>query len=232
MGDLIRFDYRFEFPDGRSRAYQLALHPETLEIQKSTTPQSLPVWTALTVGQCSHCPLKVETHPECPIAVNLKDLFEAFRDEKSFSEVTMHIQTAERTFSKTLPLQNGLFSIFGLIMATSGCPIMCFLKPMARFHLPFATFEETTVRTVSIYLMAQYFKLKRGETPDWELKDLDRHYAELQKVNQGMIQRLRSMATTGDANQNSVTILDTFAKLLGLSLKKDLQKFEYLFVNP
>ena len=30
------------------------------------------------------------------------------------------------------------------------------LKPMVRFHLPFATVEETVFRSVSTYLLSQY----------------------------------------------------------------------------
>ena len=37
-------------------------------------------------------------------------------------------------------------------MALSGCPVLEQLKPMARFHLPFASVEETIYRAASMYL--------------------------------------------------------------------------------
>ena len=49
-------------------------------------------------------------------------------------------------------------SLIGLIMALSGCPHMEFFKPLARFHLPWASLEETTLRSASIYLLMQFFK--------------------------------------------------------------------------
>ena len=63
-------------------------------------------------------------------------------------------------------------SIMGLISATSGCPHTAFLKPLAWFHLPFASEEETVFRAVSAWLLKQYFRECDGELGDWTLDGL------------------------------------------------------------
>ena len=40
-------------------------------------------------------------------------------------------------------------------MATAGCPWTDRLRPMARFHLPFANEAETVYRSVSMYLLSR-----------------------------------------------------------------------------
>ena len=90
---------------------------------------------------------------------------------------------------------------------------MSILRPMVRFHLPFATIEETIYRSVSCYLLAQYFLLKKGKEPDWELEKLAQAYEDIQMINVGMTDRLRSISEE-DANANAVVVLDVFAKAL------------------
>ena len=51
--------------------------------------------------------------------------------------------------------QQAMSSVLGLIMATSGCPWTDRLRPMARFHLPFASEAETLYRSVGMFLLAR-----------------------------------------------------------------------------
>lgn len=227
---MISIHYQFEFADGRKRIYEAKLDPQTLIFQprKSLTPSA---WTMLKVSQCSHCPLKSEESPTCPIALNLSDLVDEFKDEVSFTKVKVTVTTAERAYIKETDVQTGLYGIMGLIMATSGCPMMNVLKPMARFHLPFSTVDETIMRSVSFYLMRQYFEHSTDKVFDWELKGLDKHYQDIQKVNQGIAGRFKTVIQGGDASRNTVTTLDCFSKLLNMALTKNLEKFRGLFVN-
>jgi hypothetical protein len=105
------------------------------------------------------------------------------------------------------------------------------LKPMVRYHLPFATHEETTYRAISMYLFSQYFLSKRGSQPDWELKDLVRIYDDVRKVNEYFCQRLAKIRLQNeDANINAMVILDCLADSLQFSIHIDMLKdFEPLF---
>jgi hypothetical protein len=227
MTKAIRVAYDFIFPDGTETSYAVELDPATLAlVPRGAEPP--PDWTRLERHQCGHCPLKAHEHPHCPVAVNLSALVEFFKDKASFAEATVRVRTEERTYLKTVPLQQGIFGIFGLIMATSACPYMDFLKPMARFHLPFSTPEETIVRSVSMYLLRQYFVAKRGGQPDLDLQQLETHYENIGKVNDGMLARIKAVAEK-DADINALIVLHSFARLLAMAMSKDLSRIEPLF---
>src|SRR5262249_19746422 len=156
--------------------------------------------------KCSHCPLKAKTTPNCPIAVNLADLFESLDGQKSFTQVEVKVTAPERTYVKQVELQEGLFSLVGLIMATSQCPYMEFLRPMARFHLPFSSPEETITRSVSIHLLWHYFNRTKGERFYLDLSELAKSYEEIQQVNVGFVKRMPSIPTR-EVSLNAVSIL-------------------------
>ena len=223
----IEFVYHFSFPDGAATSYTVALDRATLSF-KPTRQEPPPAWARLLNHQCGHCPLDPATHPYCPVATNMSALVESFKDRASVAEATVTVITEERSYVKALPLQRGIFGILGLIMATSECPYMEFLRPMARFHLPFSSAEETIVRSVSMYLLHQYFVAKRGGRPDLSLGHLETHYENIQKVNEGMLERIKGVVEN-DADLNALIILQGFADLLTMAISKDLSKIEPLF---
>ncbi len=221
--------YKFKFAGGKTRAYDIKINPENLSLIEPEYT-TLPAWTDLEHCKCKHCPLKKEQTKTCPIAKNLAYIADEYKEHKSFEVVEVEVYTKYRNYFKKISLQEGLYSIFGLIMATSSCPHMKFLRPMARFHLPFSNFHETIVRSASMYLLGQYFVAKKGGSPDYQLKGLDSLYEKVQQVNLGIIDRIRSVAT-GDADANSVTILHGFAQLLSMQLGDGLSEIEPYFTS-
>ncbi len=225
----VHITYRFTFSDGRKVEHKIAIDSDTtLLIPQNMEPP--PAWTLLENQKCSHCPLKKETSPHCPVAKNLSAIATDFKDAISYEKVTAEVITEERTFHKELQLQEALFGLFGLVMAVSGCPYLKFLSPMARFHLPFSTFEETMARSVSFYLLRQYFVAKNGGTPDFELKEFAKLYANLDEVNIGMTNRIRTIAKR-DAQANSIVTLDSLAKLLSSQVSHRLTDLEKMFTS-
>ena len=130
----------------------------------------------------------------------------------------------------TAQAQRGIRSIMGFILASSGCPMLDFLKPLARFHQPLPTPEGTFFRAASMYLLAQYFISKAGQTPDFDLAGLKQHYENLQIVNQALAERLR---TTGieDATVNALVLLDTYAASIPDMIQTSLGNLKYLFAG-
>ena len=220
-------NYRFIFKDGNEEYIPVKLYLKNLSFISGKAKKG-EKWTALTYHQCQNCQLKSKDHPHCPIALNLTNIIPKFRNFKSFETVLIRVETPERVYEKETTLQQALGSLLGIIMVTSGCPTMLMLKPMTRFHLPFATVEETVYRAVTTYLLGQYFRKKKGKTPDWELKKLAYAYEEIQTVNMGITDRLRSISEE-DANANAVVVLDVFAKVLPSSIFVELRELEYLF---
>ena len=72
----------------------------------------------------------------------------------SFDTVGVTVVQAERTVHAETTAQQAMSSVLGLIMATAGCPWTDRLRPMARFHLPFASEVETLYRSVSMFLLS------------------------------------------------------------------------------
>jgi hypothetical protein len=225
----ITYRYTFRFSDGAEKRFEVRLDPATLALISSTEPAK-PHWTKLGYHQCEQCPLK-ESATHCPVAVNLANLVESFKDTLSHEEISVTVETAQRSYSKQTSLQQGLSSIIGIYMVTSNCPVMDKLRPNVRFHLPFASSGETVYRAVSVYLMAQYFRMKRGEVPDWTLEHLSEIYKLVWLVNKGMSQRL-SHASAQDANVNAVIVLSTFGSTLDNYLEECLAEFTPLFAPP
>ena len=222
------FRYEFRFADGRRQTFTIRVNPQTLELIQPPTA-SLPEWTALTYKQCPSCPLRPEQSPRCPAAVSLVELVNVFGSLRSIDEVDVRVEMAERQYVKRCALQEGLGSLLGLLMATSGCPVTAKLRPMARFHLPFSTTEETRYRVLSMYLLAQYFRAQRGQTPDWMFAQLVRFYEELSTVNKHLFARITSLVTE-DANLNALVRLDALAMSVAFTVDQHLlEELEQLF---
>jgi len=227
MSDMLTFDYEFTFQSGRKSRFQIRLNSRTLEyIQPGN--RMTPEWTKLENHQCENCTLNPSEHPFCPIALNLVDILPEFIDIFSYEETDVVVKSEQRTYSARVPVQQGLSSMLGIYMVSSGCPILTHLKPMVRFHLPFASVEETIYRSVSTYLLRQYFRHMRGEEADWNLKDLVQLYTEIQQVNMDMAERLRSIPAK-DANINALIVLDIFAREMPSNIEESLEILEYLF---
>jgi hypothetical protein len=227
-GKEILYRYNFAFANGKTCTFEVRLDDETSNL--ITQPRdSYPDWALLKNNQCPQCPLDAATHKYCPVAANMVDLVEYFRDFNSIDRVVLTIEAKTRKYVKEASVENGISSLIGLYMATSGCPIMEKLKPMARFHLPFASTEETRHHAISTYLLAQYIRYKHGQTPDWELKGLGKLYEDIRDINRTFVNRLKD-ASKLDASSNALVKLDCFAMDISFLIDHNaLQKMEKNF---
>jgi hypothetical protein len=226
----FRFHYQFKFSDGNIKDYEILLAPDTLSLIRENDDQPPADWTRLECDQCQCCPLTPQTHPLCPIAVNIMELVDNFKEVFSYHDCTVMCETQERTYIKQTSVMEGLSAIFGVIMATSECPIMEFLKPMARFHLPFSTIEETTVRSAAMYLLAQYFRYKRKGGMQFDFSILEKHYAKVQLVNEGLLARINGVSSE-DADKNAIITLHSLSQFLSMEMDYSLQGLEPIFAN-
>jgi hypothetical protein len=222
----VRFKYTFSFDNDDSKVFEIALDASTLElIHDRDLPK--PEWAKLSFFPCDHCPL-AEHSEYCPVAVNLSHIVTEFKDSVSHERTHVIVETPERTYVKDTTLQKGLSSIIGIYMVTSNCPVMDMLRPMVRFHLPFATPTETMFRTVSTYLTGQFLRMRDGKRPDWELHQLLEIYKAISAVNKGMSRRL-SNASIKDANVNAVIILHSFGDAVPYFIENGLAEIKQFF---
>jgi len=153
---------------------------------------------------------------------------EIFHEHNSYDDVTVEVIDSRRQYLKDTSLQDGLGSLVGIIMVTAGCPVLAPLRPMVRYHLPFATLEETEFRMISMYLVAQYLRQKDGKEPDWSLEGLQEIYDRVRDVNQCFAKRIRS-ASKNDAGVNAIIILDCFAKAIPFAIRTLMKDYEKYF---
>jgi hypothetical protein len=218
-------EYVFKMSDGREDRF-------VVEVERGS--RALPVldegpfWSELGYEMCPSCPLAKTGAKRCPPAVDLTEVLTRFAEILSIETAVVRVIAPERTFEKQTDTQTALQSLLGLIMATSACPVLGRLKPLARMHLPFATVEETIARTAGSFLVAEYFRAKDGGLPDWNLEGLRGLYMELQDVNMAFAARIRAAAKR-DASLNAISLLFSVSVLVSASLEADLAKVRTLY---
>lgn len=226
--DTIKYNYKFKFNNGEEQDFNIALDRFSLDLIQQEE-KYCPAWTKLNNCKCPNCSLDEKKHKFCPIAVNLEDIIDYFSVFVSSEPVDVFVTTNERTYLKKVTLQQGVSSLIGIYMVTSGCPVMEKLKPMVRFHLPFATMEETMYRAISMFLVSQYFSHRHGGNAEWDLKKLYAAYENVKIVNKSFLKRLKTIDTK-DSNLKAVVVLDYFATIVNFSIdSKMVDDLNYLF---
>jgi hypothetical protein len=218
--------YRYSRAGQSGTTFALRFDSETSVL--ADLPSTGPEWTALEVHQCANCPLTPEQNPHCPMALALMEPVARFGEVRSYSQVAVEVVTEERTVSFEGGAQDGISPLIGLLCAASGCPVTAPFRPMARFHLPFASELETVYRAASMYLLGQYFRAGKGSTTDLELNGLLDIYRNIEVVNRAMAKRLREAARE-DSTVNAIVVLDLFAKTMPLAVEESLEDLRGLF---
>jgi hypothetical protein len=227
MPSPLTIQYIFRFRNEETSEILLQLDEDTLALLPMGK-HAPPLWAEINVHKCKGCPLDPATDPHCPIAVQLGKIVDIFHKHNSYDDVTVEVVDSRRSYLKETSLQDGLGSLVGIVMATGGCPVLAPLRPMVRFHLPFATLEETEFRMISMYLVAQYLRQKNGMQPDWSLDGLQAIYDRVKDVNQSFAKRIRS-ASSNDAGVNAIIILDCFAKAIPFAIRTLVKDYEKYF---
>jgi hypothetical protein len=223
----ITISYRFTLEDGAEEFVELALDSKTLSLRTSEAAD-LPPWTELGFRQCPDCPLQATTTPHCPAAAGLVGLVRGFARVLSYERIKVEVCTPERTVTLDTSAQQAVSSLMGLIMAVSGCPFTAFFRPMARFHLPGATTDETIYRAASMYMLAQYYVHFSGNEPDFAFAGLLEKYEAVQKVNRAFVKRLHAAADY-DSTINALVVLDAWALTIPWAVEESLAGFRHLF---
>ncbi|MDP2414297.1 hypothetical protein [Daejeonella sp.] len=226
--EILNYTYTFKLKSGLEKAFRVSVDKSSLSIIYQKT-NSFPDWTKLKNFRCSHCALDLKVHEYCPLAINLVDIIQTFQEYNSFDEAEITVETENRNYSKVTSVQSGVSSMLGIRMVTSGCPVMGKLKPLIPTHLPFASLEETEMRVLSSYLLAQYVKWKKGGEPDWEMTNLINIYEDIRILNHNVSKKIADLEKK-DVSINSLIVLNNFADYVSFTLdEKMLEDFETIF---
>lgn len=208
--------YHFRQPD------HTVSYTHSLEQKEPIDVSDAEDWTKLSFHRCSACSCDQQQY--CHIAVRLQKPARLLNEFVSHQPLEVEVIAPERTYFKKTNAQEGLSSLFGLVMATSGNPAFDHLRGLARFHLPFASLEETMFRSASAYIMREF--IRDGDMPDKQaIQDgLRAKYDVIAEVNRCAIYRLRQgIVPQFDAQQNAIIILDSLGAMVSLSLENRLK---------
>ena len=219
MSAADEIEYTFTLNDGSIQKFKVDLDRQ---FDPKENTKLHPYWVTLDFNQCTNCPLKLVKSPFCPVAIDIEDIAVKFRKVLSSDKVLVEVESKERKYSKHCDVQTGLRSLLGLVMATSACPILSNLRPLAYYHLPFASQEETLFRTVSAYLLRQYLLFREGKIEALDLKGLDQLYKDLLVVNRSFKTRMEAISVK-DANMNALVSLFSLSMGVAYSLEDDLK---------
>lgn len=212
--------YTFEFPDGSLKEFIFHLDKQSMNsVDEVTGPYY--DWAKLENFKCLHCPLSEAENLYCPVAIRLSGIIHQFRELPSYSEAKVTVVTEHRTYFKDTSLQSGVSSMLGIVMVSSGCPIMGKLKPLLHFHLPFASLEETQVRALSFYMLSQYLKWKKGQLPDWDMQGLVMIYEDIRQLNYNVTRKIANLEIM-DTSINSIVVLNNFADYVTFTIDEKM----------
>jgi hypothetical protein len=224
MSKPLSIRYRFDLPDGSQKTLNFTFDPASFRLTNAA-PAEPPFWTELKFNQCANCPLKPDAHPHCPSALQMAAALEPLKELVSFDTVGVTVLQSGRTVYVETSAQQAMSSVLGLIMATAGCPWTDRLRPMARFHLPFANEAETLYRSVSMFLLSR--EMSAADHPP-AFGGLTELYENLHLVNRDMSRRLGA-ATSTDPARNAMALLDSYTTLLPAALDRSLEEWKPLF---
>ena len=224
----VHIIYRIKLNAGAPEVFDFRLAETTFDLISEQVSDP-PPWTRLEYRQCPHCPLSKEEHTYCPLALQLHSIVDRFHDTRSIDEVVVEVVTEERHVRQRTALQRVIASMLDLVYPICGCPKTAFMKPLARFHLPLCSEEETVFRVTGMYLLAQYF-LSRTASANGriEFDGLTGIYNDLHILNAAVASRLQS-ATQSDSSKNAITLLDMYSTLVPLLLEDELAEMRGFF---
>lgn len=221
--------YRFFNPNNEKTVITLCFDEETYQIKLDDELEK-PGWAKLSHQKCSNCPLGDDIE-WCPTALAIAQFLPSFKSKFSYEKTIVEVETPTRTVVSKATFQTGIASLLGLACATSGCPHSKFLRPMARFHLPFANEQETVFRSLAANLLMQYVEKSQNGTGNISVNfdKLNESYGALSVVNSFLAERLRD-GVERDAALNAVIILDGFALITPENTDGTFEDLQDVFV--
>jgi hypothetical protein len=217
--------YIFELED-RKAAFDVSIDDFEVELGEA----SMPEWMRLDYEQCQICTQKSSDCLVCTMAVRIQTVIDTFGKDVSTEKVRVQVRTPQREFEQHCDLQTGIHSLLGLLMATSGCLYLETMRALVNFHIPFCSTEEMLRRIVGAYLTKQYFVLRDGGKPDWDLKGLEAVFHNLSIVNKDFVRRLKG-AVEKDAVTNAIHAYFATSSLFAADLKSQIERQRGYLLN-
>ena len=198
-------------------------HRFDVELVRPPAGGDLPEWTLLETDKCPHCPLPSTPGAHCPAAADLVPVVERFSALSSIDRIDVHVVTPEYEARKRTDTQTALRALMGLILATSACPILGRMRPLAHMHMPFVTATQMVYRIVSMHLLGCFLRSEQVG-----LEGLDDFFSDIDRLNHAFFGRL-NRAVQRDAGINALLALHSRSTLAGLSIEPEIENIRAWF---
>ncbi len=200
-----------------------AEHRFDVELNRPAATGDLPDWTLLDTHKCGNCPLASTPGARCPAAADLVPIVEKFSALASIDNVEVRVLREQYEAHKRTDTQTALSALMGLILATSACPILSRMRPMAQTHLPFPTETEIVYRIITMHLLRCYLA---DTKPD--LGTLNDFFADFETLNDAFSKRLKR-AIQNDASINALVVLHSRNMIASFSIDEKLEEIREWF---
>ena len=188
-------------------------------------------WAELDFHKCDHCPLSSDEHQYCPASVSIADIIEYFNDHPGHTHARCIVHTQGKTIVADKSIQEALTALIGLRLASSKCPILSHMKPMARFHDPFLSPYQLVYRATSMFLLGQYIRHREGESAEWSGDGLKTLYDKVGRVNMKLSERIRSAGEV-ESTPCSMMIFSVLTISMTLLFDEHLEILKGLYQLP
>ena len=193
--------------------------------RKGIAPEELnahsgvPFWVKLDYKQCKICPLNSDMIIFCPAAFELQDVIIQCSELVSYEKVEISRESEGGSISTQTDMQNALFSVIAEKVISSACPVMNSRHWTTEYYSMITTPENIFYRSLSSYLVRQFFIDSRGREADFQLKGHIDYVDEVFCVFDKLLQRFRDVSKK-DASNNAVVRLVMMAQVLQIHREK------------
>jgi hypothetical protein len=171
----------------------------------------LPDWVKLEYHQCPICPFKSETITFCPAAFEMKDVIHQCSSCISYERVELSRLAEGGTVTTETDMQKALFAVIGEKAISSACSRLNSRQWSLGYYSILPTPENLFYRSISTYLMRQFFTSPGNCDPD--LKGHLDYLDEVIDIFGKLLERIRGESSQ-DASNNALVSLILSVQLL------------------
>jgi hypothetical protein len=202
--------YQITLETGDQFSFDVQNHKD-LDPQELNSHSDVPDWVKLEYHQCPICPFKSENVTFCPAAFEMQDVIHKCSSCISYERVELSRIAEDGTVTTETDMQRALFAVIGEKAISSACSMLNSRQRSLGYYSILTTPENLFYRSISSYLMRQFFTSPGSCDPD--LKGHLDYLDEVISIFGKLFERIRG-ETSQDANNNALGSMVMSAQIL------------------
>ena len=202
--------YQIKPETGDKLSFEVQNHKD-LAPRELNSHSDLPDWVKLEHHQCPVCPFHSENITYCPAAFEMQDVIHQCSNCISYERVELSRLAEEGTVTTEIDMQKALFAVIGEKVISSGCSRLNSRQWSLGYYSILTTPENLFYRSLSSYLMRQFFASPGNFHPD--LKGHLDYIDDVITIFGKLFERIRGVSSM-DASNNALVSIFMSAKLV------------------